>query len=321
MMKWVVFLGSLAAVLAMAFSPARLSAQSSSVNLTISQDDKTILVKADDREVLEYRCAESPNKPYLRQLFSPNGVQILRDSPSDHKHHHALMFAVKADNVDFWGEKAGDGVEKSLGIESMNTTTADGVGQAELVQKIDWIDPQKDRAVLRESRRLEAHFSPELKATLISWHTTLEPAEGKESVVLGGEHYFGLGMRFVESMDAEGDFLNSEKREGESVRGSEKLTPARWCAYRSKADGKPVTVALFDSPKNPRHPNKFFTMRPFAYLAATMNLWKEPMTLAADKPLELTYGIAVWDGSIEPAEIEKTYRQWLNIEKETHVEK
>ena len=65
-------------------------------------------------------------------------------------------------------------------------------------------------------------------------------------------------------------------------------------------DGKPVTVAIFDHPKNLRHPAKMFTMStPFAYLSATCNVWKEPITIKAGKPLDLRYGVAVWDGEVE----------------------
>jgi hypothetical protein len=299
------------------FWPNVLTAQSTETKIMIAREDnKSIIVKAGDRELLEYRCLESPNKPYVRQLFTPGGVQILRDSPGDHKHHHALMFAIMADKIDFWGEQPNAGIERSLSIESLNSRVRDGVGRAEFSQKLDWIDPQTEKPLLLELRHLEAFSAPELKATLLSWHTTLEPAKGKESVTLGGDHYFGLGMRFVESMDGDGEFVTSDGKEGESIRGSEKLTPARWCAYRSQADGKPVMAAIFDSPENPRHPNKFFTMRPFAYLAATLNLWKEPMTLKAGEPLKLTYGVAAWDGHADAAEIEKTYQWWVKLEKE-----
>ena len=152
---------------------------------------------------------------------------------------------------------------------------------------------------------------PEIKPTLIEWETTLEPVPGQESLKLTGHHYFGLGMRFVELMDKEGEFFTSDDKESETVRGSEKLTPGRWCAFHSTAGGKPVTVAVFDHPQNPRHPNKFFTMRPFAYMGATLNLWKEPMIVKTGESLSLRYGVAVWDGRVEKAEIEKVYRQWL----------
>jgi hypothetical protein len=48
----------------------------------------------------------------------------------------------------------------------------------------------------------------------------------------------------------------------------------------------------------------------FAYLAATLNLWKEPMTLTADKPLDLCYGIVLWDGQIDKEAIQKAYDAW-----------
>jgi hypothetical protein len=319
-MKLPVVAGCLAVFAASWISPSALLAQSAAVAVSdtvkveVPEDDQSIAVKVDDRAILEYCKIESPNKPYVRKLFTPAGVQILRDSPGDHKHHHALMFAVKADNVDFWGEQPNAGIEKFRARESIRTRVYSGGGWGEFTNSLDWVDPQTDKPLLQEIRRVRAFGGPDLKVTLLSWQTTLEPAKGKDSATLGGDHYFGLGMRFVTSMDEEGEFVTSDNNEGESIRGSEKLTPARWCAYLSKADGKPVTVAMFDSPENPRHPNKFFTMRPFAYLAATLNLWKEPMTLKAGEPLKLSYGVAAWDGHVDAAEIEKTYQQWLKLD-------
>jgi hypothetical protein len=98
------------------------------------------------------------------------------------------------------------------------------------------------------------------------------------------------------------------------VRGDERLTPVKWCAYAAKADGKPVTVAVFDHPDNPRYPAKMFTMlTPFAYLSATRNEWKEPITIKAGKPLNLRYAVAVWDGEADKATVEKLYQRWLKM--------
>ena len=83
-----------------------------------------------------------------------------------------------------------------------------------------------------------------------------------------------------------------------------------WCAYSAAADGKPVTVAMFDDPKNPRHPATWFTMdAPFAYLAATLNLSKEPLPIESAEPLTLRYAVAVWDGDVGPEKIGKLYGQ------------
>jgi len=89
---------------------------------------------------------------------------------------------------------------------------------------------------------------------------------------------------------------------------------ADWCAYTAPVDNKPVTVAMFDHPENARHPASWFTMKtPFAYLSATLNLAKEPMTLTAGKPLRLRYGVALWDGKIEAGQIGRAYQTWVGL--------
>jgi hypothetical protein len=112
-------------------------------------------------------------------------------------------------------------------------------------------------------------------------------------------------------MDPNGTFINANNAEGETVRGDERLTPSNWCAYTAQADGKPVTVAMFDDPANP-HPALWFTMHtPFAYLSATMNLWKEPLTVAAGQSATVRYGVALWDGPADRDTIASTYAWWL----------
>ena len=106
----------------------------------------------------------------------------------------------------------------------------------------------------------------DLGATLVDWRCRLQTPPGKHSMVLGGDHFFGLGIRFLAAMDEGGRFSTPHQR-GEMCAGDERLTPAKWCAYTAKADSTPVTVAIFDHPDNLRHPAKMFTMsKPFAYL-------------------------------------------------------
>jgi hypothetical protein len=76
----------------------------------------------------------------------------------------------------------------------------------------------------------------------------------------------------------------------------------------------PVTVAVFDCPDNIHHPAKMFTMtKPFAYLSATVNAWKQPITLDAGEPLQLSYGVALWDGAVDKASVENLYQRWLAL--------
>ena len=158
------------------------------------------------------------------------------------------------------------------------------------------------------------HPSPESEALDRSLgedlETELSSLNVRQADVL--RHYFGLGLRFVTSMDNVGQFFNATGQPGKTVRGTERLVRATWCAYTAPVDGKPVTVALFDHPDNARHPATWFTMtQSFAYIAATLNLSEQPLTLSADRPLRLRYGLALWDGEVSPDAVQQAYQQWV----------
>jgi hypothetical protein len=280
----------------------------------------TVSVSYDNGPVFRYCHAGASKKPYVDRLFSPAGVQVLRDSPHDHKHHHALMFATAVDGVDFWSETPGCGKQKPRSLDVINGGPPDGTQRAGFSEKLDWMGPRSSKPLLVESREVcelrdgGLDALPTLGATLIEWRSSLQTPPGKRTVVLTGSHYFGLGIRFVQSMDADGRFFNADDKQGEIVRGDERLTPVKWCAYTAKADGKPVTVAIFDHPENLRYPAKMFTMStPFAYLSATRNEWKEPITIKTGKPLDLRYGVAVWDGAVDKKTVEQLYQRWLKL--------
>ncbi|MBU4273078.1 MAG: PmoA family protein [Planctomycetes bacterium] len=287
--------------------------QADAGDLRITQDNATVSIFDGERPVLRYRYAGVPMKPYADRLLSPAGVQVLRDSPHDHKHHHGLMFALAVDGVNFWEEHgANSGKELHKGLRDVKAMVHDGTGRAGFVQQLDWVGPNSDKPLLIERREIAVLKADELGATLVEWRSSLQTPPGKETMTLTGHHYFGLGLRFVESMDRDGRFFNSAERPGEVVKGDKQLPPVAWCAFTAKADGKPVTVALFDHPSNPRHPARMFTMStPFAYLSATLNLWKEPLAVKAGRPLDLRYGIALWDGEADKATVEKLYQRWL----------
>jgi len=280
-----------------------------------TKDADTVSIQVGERTLLAYRSTPGPLKVYVKELCTPGGRQVLLDSPHDHVHHHALMYAIGAAGVDFWTErpkdKAGKQVPRS---EAVAGVAKDGGQQrATIEHTLDWTGPDH-KPVLEERRRIVVHDPQDLGATLLTWSTRLRPATGKDAVPLApARHYFGLGLRPVRAMD-KGTFVNPTGQAGQTVRGTEKLVRADWCAYHASIDGQPVTVAMFDHPENPRHPATWFTMTaPFGYLSATLNLHRDPMTLQRNETLGLTYGIALWDGKTSAEEIAKTYRRWLGL--------
>jgi len=280
--------------------------------MRIAIEADSVSVNRGQRSLLCYRYEDVPFKPYVQQLYTPSGINVLRDAPHDHLHHHALMYAVAVDGVNFWEEQTDPGRQLHMRFGDMRIDKNDDAPQAGFTEQIDWINPRSLELLLEERRTIEVCQLDDAKATLLSWQSSLAVPSGKKSMTLTGSHYFGLGMRFLESLDKGGQFLNSAGQAGDLVRGTERLARADWCAYTAEAEGKPVTIAMFGHPENLRHPTHWFTMTtPFAYLAATLNLHKEPLEVTSDKPLVLRYAVAVWDGRVDKSKIDGIYRQWV----------
>lgn len=275
--------------------------------LKIDKDATTVKVTEGDRPLLTYRYGDAPFKPYIKTLCTPAGLQILRDSPADHIHHRGVMYAVEVNKVDFWSETAKSGKQVHVSLE-----TSEGRSSVRVIQQLNWVPPGAEKPVLVEERVIEVYG--EGGARLLTWRAKLRPAEGQEKVTITGSHYQGLGLRFVQSMDGLDKFLHAAGDPGPVVRGSERVTSSAWSAYTAPAEGKPVTVAVFDHPKNLRSSAGMFTMfKPFSYLAATPNVWKNPFELKAGETLDLRYGVAAWDGEADREAIEKLHKTWMGL--------
>ncbi|MGQ9651897.1 MAG: DUF6807 family protein, partial [Phycisphaerae bacterium] len=288
-------------------------------------DTTSITLRLGDRPVGRYRYAEVPFKPYLQELRTPSGINILRDAPFDHLHHHGLMFAVAVDGVNFWEEKPGFGKQEHLAIRDLFAGHSSGLACASFKEELAWRSGGK--GLLHETRAIRVLADPAGKASLVSWTAEFRDlgpdgrtaGAGCPAVTFSGERYYGLGMRFVTSMDKTGQFFNAD--DGKGVEGTNDKQ-SRWCVYTAEAEGRPVTVAMFDHPTNARHPANWFTMlEPFSYLCATLGLQHEQLALgrAASQPAEpqasvspfrLSYGVAVWEGNVRRDEIERVYTLW-----------
>jgi len=282
--------------------------------LQLTMDTNSIWVRAGESPILQYRYGDVPFKPYVKELYTPAGLNILLDAPPDHQHHHGLMFAVAADGVNFWEETptAGRQVQAGHLIALLQGKDEGGPG-AGFCTGVAW-KFTSGNTCLFESRIIKVCEVDRLGATVVTWQSELAAWRPQRPVTLSGSHYFGLGMRFVRSMDG-GEFFNADGKEGTIFRGEERLVRSNWCAYTASIDGKPVTVAMLGYPANPRHPTTWFTMaEPFAYLSGTLNLHEEPLIVEVGKPpLLLRYAIVAWDGKVGKDRVDEAYR-WFTDE-------
>jgi len=257
-----------------------------------------IVLQKEGTPLARYRHAYVPFKPYIDELRTPSGKNILRDAPWDHLHHHGLMFAVQVGDCDFWGEfDANRGKQITTQIQSAGNTVE---------SKLDWNIPEP-KTLVKEDRKISVNAGDNV--TLLDWHSTLTAVT---DTVLRSGTYYGLGLRFLQEMDKGGRFFNDTgNHDGEVIRNDERLKRCRWMAYTAKLDGQPVTVALFAHPSNPK-PMFAFTMgdvnSAFAYLSGALNLHREPVSLKIGETFSVKYRVAVWDGEVSPETVEARYR-------------
>ena len=130
--------------------------EENAAGLRAVQDKTTVSILDGNRPVLRYRYQGVAFKPYVDQLFSPAGVQILRDSAPDHKHHHGLMYALSVDGVNFWEEATVEaGTERHRRIDTARYFAPDSVWSAGLVEDIDWVASTSDKPLLVERRQID----------------------------------------------------------------------------------------------------------------------------------------------------------------------
>jgi hypothetical protein len=228
------------------------------------------------------------------------------------------MFAISVNGCNFWEEfnkKYGKQITVTINPKQDNKNpkqddkkTPDDTDS--LVSELDWTDGG-GKILLKEERKISVQ--KESDVTLLDWVTTLKTQDQKAILDKSNHHYFGLGMRFVESMDKSGQFFtDNEKNKFDIVRTDDRLTLCRWVAYRAKLGDAPVTVAIFGHKENPI-PTMAFTKgesRSYAYLGITLNLHRKPVEMKPNSSLTFRYRVAVWDGEVKPETIENAFLKY-----------
>jgi hypothetical protein len=255
-----------------------------------------------DKKLLVYRSDPRQYKPCVKELCTIRGDNLLRDAPEDHLHHHALMYAIRVNGLDFWGETSNCGVEKPIETPQpeLGASTA-GLPQATIRQTLHWLAPQDaflpdspKLALLIERRTLVLTVNQSDDEVTLDWKSQFEVGGKTNTVVLAGASYFGLGARFLEEFDPIAAHFNSEGRP--DLTGTRQdVTPHEWCAVAFDRPSAPATFAMFGHPANARGEATFFTMkRPFAYLSGTQGLDKEQLVYHAGDKFQLEYLVAVY---------------------------
>ncbi len=276
------------------------------------------------RKVLVYAFATNQFKPYVSELYTLRGENVLRDAPPDHLHHHGLMYAVCVNGINFWEERIEPGVQKHVQL-SIRPGSADvsGTPVAQFCETIHWLAPtnrtsaaSEADAVLIEQRTLTLGIDEKSQEVALEWDGQFQVGAHAGTVTIHGPNYDGLGLRLPETFNHVARFQNAADQPY-AANNSQNVIPARWTSVSGKMGGDNVVLAMFGRPSNAGGDSVFFTMLdPFAYLSATQALDRKPLKYSAGDKFRLRYLLTVYPETKTRDFISQRYDRWENEPKQ-----
>jgi hypothetical protein len=269
-------------------------------------------------KLMVYSFEPAKFKPYVKELRTLTGQNLLRDAPHDHLHHHALMYGIKVNGVNFWEEIAGSGVEKPIQSPAPELSIgAGGQPQARITQLLHWVRPEDaflpdtaPVALLVERRVLTLTVIESEREVALEWASQFEVGRKTNAISLTGSTYHGLGVRFRQDLDP----VAVHSIGGRSVdltNNRQDLSAARWGAVRFDSPGQAATFAMVGHSTNVRGDAVFFSMKtPFAYLSATQGLDKEPLVYHAGDTFSVRYLVLLYPEIRAADSLDRRAQQW-----------
>src|SRR5436190_13892878 len=219
----------------------------------------------------EYNFKDVP-RPFFYPVMGPGEAAMTRNWPikdvpneeHDHTHHRGLWLAHSSVNgVDCWTENM-DGRIVHTGFDQIKS------GKVGVIKsRNNWVST--NGTVLCTDERIVRIYDRPGNERLFDFEVTIHASHGD---VTFGDNKDGLmAIRLAETMRLTPNKFNQGKPTGhivnsEGVRDGETWGKhANWVDYSGPVNDKIVGVAIFDSPKNPRHPTTWH-VRDYGLFAA-----------------------------------------------------
>lgn len=313
------------------------AAAAPAVKLTRAED--RVRVDVGGKLFTEYVFKGGP-KPYLYPVLASDGTEMMRHYPmkevdgevKDHPHHRSLWFTHGAVNgIDFWAEselkKPGQTRQGTIVNEAVEHTVKGNVG--EIRSRNKWVGP--DGAVqLTDETVIRAHGLPD-GGRYLDYEVTLK-APADKPVVFGDTkegsmairvplwmtppHSYSVAKGKREKHEGKGTIVTAEGIKNDAAWGKR----STWVDYHAPKDGKVYGVAMFDHPKNPRHPT-WWHVRSYALFAANPfgkhdfeNLKDQPkagdLTIEAGKSATFRWRFYFHTGDEKEAKVAERYKDF-----------
>lgn len=263
------------------------------VSISTSGDKDVKLVRVDDKNKVDviidgklftsYRYPSDIEKPFLFPVIAPNGTVITRGYPIeprkgervDHPHHIGLWFNHgNINGLDFWNNSSAISPDKKdeyghIVVQKIIKAESGKKGILEITA--DW-DDNKGNILLKENTTYYFKASGDLR--IIDHITTLTAVNGTVTINDSKEGMFAIrvdrafempsrepfiftdekgnptSVGIIDNTGVTGMYFSSQGLKGDSVWG----TRNDWVLLKGTSNNTPVTIGLFDHPKNTGYP-------------------------------------------------------------------
>jgi hypothetical protein len=342
----------LAAVLA--GSVATMTAATSSdgkkgVQLVVKDADRRVDVSIDGQPFTSYVWPTSLKKPVLYPIRTSAGTVVTRGYPLeprpgervDHPHHVGLWLNHgDVNGLDFWNNSeaipAADAAKYGTIVHRAIKSAKSGSDKGELQVTEEWVTPA-GKAILREDTTYV--FRGGAGQRSIDRLTTLTALD--EKVTFRDSKEGMLGLRVTRALEQPSDkaeiftdasgkatsvakldntgvtgrYTSSEGKTGDAVWA----TRAPWTMLSGTVGSEPVTIAIFDHPKNPTHPTYWhargyglFAANPFGAKAYTDGKAETNFALEPKQSVILRHRILILSGPTTTEQVAGQYARFAD---------
>lgn len=288
----------------------------------ITKLDDRLRIEINGHVFTEYFYKDVP-RPYYYPLLGPDDLPMTRKWPMenppgeehDHPHHRSLWFAHGSVNgQDFWTERPGSGKIVHEGFDEIKSGKKVGI----IKSHDKWV--AADGSVYCTDDRVFKVYNPgSANERVFDFEITLHASHG--DVVFGDTKEGTMAVRLAETMRLKGKVGHGHIYESSGVRDDETWGKrADWCDYWGPVNSKIVGIAIFDNPKNPRHPT-WWHVRDYGLFAANPfgrhDFESLPDKMAGDlkvpagQSITFRYRFYLHEGDEEQAKVAKHYQEYI----------
>lgn len=299
--------------------------------VTVARDGDKISVEIGGQPFTTFYFSSDATKPYLHPLRAPDGTVVTRSYPmedvegeqTDHPHHRGVWFSHgEVNGFDFWANEVSQRDRGNKGTIALNKIEAveSGPRRGLIRASFNWLDSD-GKALLAESRSMM--FERVGQDNAVSFDITLTASV--DSVHFGDTKEGTFAVRMATELEEQHWRAKGIARTGRITNADGKVAEANtwgkrspWVDYAGTLQGRPMGVAIFDHPSNPKFPT-FWHVRGYGLFAA--NIFGEhdfyadegrdgSITLAKGETLRFRYRVVVHPSRTADADIEGKFKAW-----------